>query len=116
LVRAAPDCVEFPYVTHYNRRHRQPKTTQSKQNMRVRLSLLMFLQLFIWGGWFVSMGTYLVMSLGAGGVETGLAYATRAWGAIAAPLFVGLGADRFGSWTALRRALRHAPGGEEVSS
>ena len=55
----------------------------------------MFLQFFVWGGWFVTLGTYLVHSLGASGGQVGLAYATQSWGAIIAPFIVGLIADRY---------------------
>src|SRR5580704_4903539 len=56
---------------------------------------MMFLQFFIWGGWFVTLGSYLAGTLHASGAHIGLAYATQSWGAIIAPLLVGLVADRF---------------------
>lgn len=62
---------------------------------RVQLSAMMFLEFFIWGGWFVTMGTYLTKSLAASDVENGMAYGTQSWGAIIAPFFIGLIADRF---------------------
>ena len=63
--------------------------------MRVRLSVMMFLQFFVWGGWFVTLGTYLAHNLGASGGQLGLAFATQSWGAIVAPFIVGLIADRY---------------------
>jgi nucleoside transporter len=62
---------------------------------RVKLSTMMFLEFFIWGSWFVTMGTYLGKTLGATGVQNGNAYATQSWGAIIAPFIIGLIADRF---------------------
>jgi nucleoside transporter len=62
---------------------------------RARLCAMMFLQFFIWGGWFVTMGSYLAANLHASGAQTGLAYGTQAWGAIIAPFIVGLIADRY---------------------
>jgi nucleoside transporter len=59
-----------------------------------RLSLLMFLQFFVWGAWFVTLGTYL-NALGFSGSEIGTAYLTNNLGAIIAPIFVGMIADRF---------------------
>jgi len=59
------------------------------------LCAMMFLEFFIWGGWFVTMGTFLANSLAAGGSQIGAAYSTQSWGAIIAPLFIGLLADRF---------------------
>ena len=56
---------------------------------------MMFLEFFIWGGWFVTMGSYLAANLQASGAQTGLAYATQSWGAIIAPFIVGLIADRY---------------------
>jgi nucleoside transporter len=57
--------------------------------------MMMFAEFFIWGGWFVTMGTYLTTTLKASGVEIGLAYGTQSLGAIIAPFIVGLIADRY---------------------
>ncbi len=59
-----------------------------------RLSTLMFLQFFVWGAWFVTLGTYL-NALGFAATDIGLAYLTNNLGAIIAPFFVGMIADRF---------------------
>src|SRR5579863_1235072 len=64
-------------------------------SIRVRLGLMMFLQFFIWGGWFVTLGSYLAANLHASGTQTALAYSTQSWGAIIAPIFAGLIADRY---------------------
>lgn len=60
-----------------------------------RLSLMMFLQFFIWGGWFVTLGTFLGQNLSAQATQVGMAFSTQSWGAIIAPFFVGLVADKF---------------------
>lgn len=56
---------------------------------------MMFLQFFIWGGWFVTLGTFLGANLQASGGQIGMAFATQSWGAIIAPFIIGLIADRF---------------------
>lgn len=56
---------------------------------------MMFLQFFIWGGWFVTLGTYLANTLSASGGQIGMAFSTQSWGAIIAPFIVGLIADRY---------------------
>lgn len=63
--------------------------------INIQLSFMMFLQFFIWGGWFVTMGTFLGTDLSADGGQVGTAYMTQAWGAIVAPFIMGLIADRF---------------------
>ena len=63
--------------------------------IKIRLGTMMFLQFFIWGGWFVTLGTFLNQNLGADGPQTGMAFSTQSWGAIIAPFFIGLIADRF---------------------
>jgi nucleoside transporter len=63
--------------------------------MQIRLCVMMFLQFFIWGGWFVTMGSFLAANLAATGAQIGTAYSTQSWGAILAPFIVGLLADRY---------------------
>ncbi|MCC6697933.1 MAG: nucleoside permease [Candidatus Hydrogenedentes bacterium] len=62
--------------------------------IRIRLSIMMFLQFIVWGCWYVTMGTYLT-SIGFQGTSVGFAYSSTAWGAILAPFLVGMVADRF---------------------
>ncbi|WP_439098883.1 nucleoside permease [Bowmanella dokdonensis] len=62
---------------------------------RMQLCLMMFLQFFIWGGWFVTLGTFLGNNLGASGNQIGMAFSTQSWGAIIAPFIIGLIADRY---------------------
>jgi nucleoside transporter len=62
---------------------------------RIQLSVMMFLEFFIWGAWFVTMGTFLGKQLGVSAVDIGLAYQTQSIGAIIAPFIIGLIADRF---------------------
>ncbi|MEC8657841.1 MAG: MFS transporter [Verrucomicrobiota bacterium] len=58
-----------------------------------RLSVMMFLQFFIWGAWFATLG----QCLGSNDLSGfgGDAYGTAPLGAIFAPLFLGIIADRF---------------------
>ena len=62
---------------------------------RLQLSFMMFLNFFVWGIWFVTMGTYLSKTLHASDVQNGLAYGTQSLGAIIAPFVIGLIADKF---------------------
>lgn len=66
-----------------------------KKTIQWRLCVMIFMEFFIWGGWFVTMGSYLAANLHASGAQTGLAYSTQSWGAIIAPFLVGLVADRY---------------------
>ena len=62
---------------------------------RFQLSFLFFLEFFIWGAWFVTMGTFLSQEFSASGGQLAQAYETQSIGAIIAPFIVGLIADRY---------------------
>lgn len=55
----------------------------------------MFLEFFIWGSWFVTLGTFLGSNLNASGAQSASVFSTQSWGAIIAPFIIGLIADRY---------------------
>ncbi len=75
-----------------------------------KLSFMMLLEYFIWGAWYVTMGTYMTEVLHASGVQIGAAYGALAIATMISPLFVGLVADRFFSAQKIMGVL-HLAGG-----
>jgi len=69
--------------------------SSTNTGITVRLSVMMFLQFFIWGGWFVTLGSYLGNNLMASDAQSSMAFSTQSWGAIIAPFIIGLIADRY---------------------
>jgi nucleoside transporter len=65
-----------------------------KLQMKFRLGAMMFLEYFIWGAWYVTLGTWLSQGLTFSGRQVGLAAGATAVGAIIAPFCVGLIADK----------------------
>lgn len=77
--------------------------------VRVKLSVMMFLQYAFNGIWIIPLGTYL-NAVGYSGNDIGRAYSTSAIGCILAPFFVGMIADKFFAAEKLLAVLNLAGG------
>ena len=64
-------------------------------SLKARLCLMMFLNLVIWGSWYVTLNTYLTVTLKFSGTQAGAVFGTTALASMISPFFIGLIADRF---------------------
>ncbi len=69
------------------------ENSNTSSTTSVRLSIMMFLQFFIWGAWYVTVGNYMTKEGMASAI--GWAYSVGPIAAIISPLFLGTIADRF---------------------
>ena len=63
-------------------------------NVRIQLSIMMFLQFFVWGAWYVTAPNYLG-TIGFGATDFGWTYSVGPIAGMLSPFFVGMIADRF---------------------
>jgi nucleoside transporter len=66
-----------------------------KSSVFTKLSVMMLLEYFIWGAWYVTMGTYMSVFLKSSGIQIGAAYSALAIATMISPFFIGLVADRY---------------------
>jgi nucleoside transporter len=66
-----------------------------KSTASALLSLMMFVEYFIWGAWYVTMSTYMGQNLHSSGIQVGAAYSALAIATMISPFIVGLIADRY---------------------
>ncbi len=70
-------------------------------NIKFRLTLLNFLQFFVWGSWLISAGGYM-FSIGFTGIQISLVYGTMGIASLIMPAILGILADR---WVNVERVL-----------
>ena len=51
-----------------------------KLQMKSRLGLMMFLEYFVWGSWYVTISTYLTTTLRFSGTQAGAVFGTTVYG------------------------------------
>ena len=64
-------------------------------SVRFRLTVMNFMQFFVWGSWLISLGAYMIGTLGFTGTQVGSIYATMGIGSIITPGLIGILADRW---------------------
>ena len=83
-----------------------------KSEVSQKLSVMMFLEFFIWGAWYVTVGNYIgAQGWENAGAVTGNVYTLMPIAALISPLFVGLVADRFFSTEKVLSVLFFLGGG-----
>ncbi|MFO0873209.1 MAG: MFS transporter [Phycisphaerales bacterium] len=87
-------------------------TPDAPSSVGFRLSLMMFLQFFVWGSWYVSMATFMR----ANGMDPAIAtaYSVAPVAAILSPFALGMVADRFFASERMLGAL-HIAGGAVIA-
>lgn len=71
-------------------------------NIKFRLTVMNFLEFFIWGSWLISLGGYMFSVLHASGVQIGATYGTMGIASLFMPALMGIVADR---WVNAERVL-----------
>jgi len=66
-----------------------------KPRIVVTLSFMMFLQYYVWGSWYVTMGTFMTEFLKSTGIQIGAVYSALAIATMISPFFIGMVADRY---------------------
>jgi len=76
-----------------------------RASVAARLSAMMFLNYFVWGAWYTTIGTWMTATLKFSGTQTGAVFGTTALASMISPFFIGLFADRFFATERLLAAL-----------
>ncbi|MEP6683517.1 MAG: nucleoside permease, partial [Parafilimonas sp.] len=66
-----------------------------KTKTGVSLAIMMFLEYFVWGAWYVTLGTYMGENLHSTGLEIGSAFGALAIATMISPFIIGMIADRY---------------------
>src|ERR1700759_2749684 len=71
-------------------------------NIKLRLTIMNFLEFFVWGSWLISLGGYMIVVLKFNGTQVGSIYGTMGLASLFMPALLGIVADR---WMNAERVL-----------
>ncbi len=63
--------------------------------IKLKLTVMSFLQFFVWGAWLITIGTYCFNAKGWSGAQFGAIFSTLALSSLFMPAITGIIADRF---------------------
>src|SRR5215217_1750180 len=69
--------------------------TRRLMSIQFRLTVMNFMQFFVCGSWLISLGAYMIVTLGFTGSQVGSIYATMGVGSLFTPGLMGIIADRW---------------------
>lgn len=64
-------------------------------NIKFRLTLMSFLQFFVWGAWLITIATYYFSNNMGSGAQFGKIFSTLAWASLIMPALTGIIADKW---------------------
>lgn len=64
-------------------------------SIKFRLTLMSFMQFFVWGAWLITIGVYWFQNKNWGGAEFGAVFSTLGWASLFMPAITGIIADRW---------------------
>jgi NHS family xanthosine MFS transporter len=71
------------------------KNSHFAMSVQLRLTVMNFMQFFVWGSWLISLGAYMIVTLGFTGGQVGSIYATMGVASLFMPGLMGIVADRW---------------------
>ncbi|MDO4671566.1 MAG: MFS transporter, partial [Porphyromonadaceae bacterium] len=66
-----------------------------KSKLKLQLTVMNYLQFFVWGSWLISLGGYMMSTLHFSGMQVGSIYATMGIASLFMPGVVGIIADKY---------------------
>lgn len=67
----------------------------NSSNLKFRLTVMSFLQFFVWGAWLITVSNYWFITKGWGGAEFGAIFSTLGFSSLFMPALTGIIADRW---------------------
>jgi MFS transporter, NHS family, xanthosine permease len=75
--------------------NKEPSKKSPTVNLKFRLTVMSFMQFFVWGAWLITIGTYCFNAKGWNGAQFGAIFSTLALSSLFMPAITGMIADKW---------------------